>query len=115
MNHTALAELGKTILEINRGNGWNVMTPEDWPEQSEADPLKKYRIPASIALVHSELSEALEGFRKLDRANFAEELADVLIRTLDLACGLGIDIDAEVKNKLEKNRSRGYRHGGKVV
>lgn len=71
--------------------------------------------PRILALIHSEASEALEAFRKDDRENFAEELADVLIRVLDCGGGLGIDLDATVAAKLEKNRSRGYKHGGKRV
>lgn len=48
-------------------------------------------------------------------ANVAEELADVLIRLLDTAKRHDIDLDLEVAKKLEKNRARGYRHGGKVI
>lgn len=102
-----LALLGAEIIEINRANGWNVATPECWQD--------RYKIPAVIALIHSEASEALEAFRKDDRANFEEELADTVIRVLDLTAGLGIDIDAAVTAKLAKNRTRGYRHGGKRV
>jgi len=102
----ALGELATTIREINRANGWNVTQPVDW-----SDP---YKVPAILALIHSEVSEALEGFRKGDRANVGEELADVLIRILDCAPGLEIDLDREVAAKLEKNKTRGYRHGGKV-
>ena len=103
-----LNDLAKMANDINRANGWNVITPEEW----DSDP---YRIPGVIALIHSEVSEALEAYRDNDRTHFAEELADVIIRTLDCAGGLGIDIEKEVLAKLEKNRGRGYRHGGKKV
>lgn len=43
------------------------------------------------------------------------ELADVIIRALDTAARLGIDIDAEVAPKLAYNRTRGHRHGGKAL
>ena len=62
-------------------------------------------------LIVSELGEALEALRYDDRDNFAEELADVAIRLADLCGGLGIDLEAEIKKKMEKNKSRGYKHG----
>ena len=79
------------------------------------DPVAAYKIPAILALVTSEVSEALEAFRTRDRDNFEEELADVVIRVLDLAGGLGIDLDKALQDKLLKNRQRSYRHGNKVV
>ena len=106
-NPYPLNDLAHQILEINRANGWKVATPESWDDERH--------IPTLLCLIHSEVSEALEGFRKGDRENVAEELADVLIRVLDTAGGLGIDMDAEVRAKLEKNRQRGFRHGGKRV
>lgn len=42
---------------------------------------------------------------------FEFELADVLIRTLDLAGALGIDIGARVAEKLAFNRTRPNKHG----
>lgn len=104
---SALNELGMEINRINRANGWKVCTPEDWHDT--------YKIPGVLALIHSEVSEALEAFRDGDQENFAEELADVVIRVLDCAAGLGIDMDQQMAAKLEKNRQRGYKHGGKRV
>lgn len=103
-----LNELGKEIIAINEANGWNVAVPDDWE-------LSQYKVPSVIALIHSEVSEALEAFRNHDKENFVEELADVLIRVLDCSSGLGLDMDAAVRAKLEKNKTRGFRHGGKRV
>jgi NTP pyrophosphatase (non-canonical NTP hydrolase) len=105
----ALDLLGKEIVDINRNNGWNVTTDSTWNGPD------KNKIPAICALIHSEVSEALEAFRKDDMENFAEEMADVAIRVLDCTAGLGIDLADEILKKLEKNKSRGYRHGGKIV
>ncbi len=64
-----------------------------------------------IALLHSELSEALEADRRGDKENFAEELADVAIRLGDLCGGLGIDLEAAIVAKMEINTGRSRLHG----
>lgn len=65
-----------------------------------------------LALVHSEVSEALEALRQEDQSdnNFGEELADVLIRVGDLAEFAGVDLDAQVSAKLKKNDARPNKH-----
>ena len=82
-----------------------------------------------IALMHSELSEALEEHRngklpneiyyneaKPDKPEgIPVELADCIIRIFDF-CGLhNIDLESTLKIKMEYNRTRPYRHGGKKV
>lgn len=74
-----------------------------------------YKIPAVLALIGSEVSEALEAFRNRDKANFEEELADVVIRCMDCATGLGLDLGKAIAEKLEKNKARGVKHGGKAL
>lgn len=44
-------------------------------------------------------------------SNYAEELADVIIASLSVAGKLGIDIDAEVRRKMQKNKERTWKHG----
>jgi NTP pyrophosphatase (non-canonical NTP hydrolase) len=65
--------------------------------------------------VPTNAAEALETYRHNAIVSFAEELADIAIRLLDLASGLGIDLGAEIVTKLEKNRKRAHRHGGKTL
>lgn len=79
------------------------------------DPLSCYKIPAKLALVGSEVSEALEAFRNRDFDNFKEELADVAIRLFGIARGLDIDLLQEILSKMEKNKTREVKHGDKVL
>ncbi|MBF0620162.1 MAG: nucleotide pyrophosphohydrolase [Candidatus Omnitrophica bacterium] len=65
----------------------------------------------ALMLVVTELAEAMEAHRKQDAANFNEELADTFIRLFDLCGGMGIDIEAEIMKKCEKNKNRPYKHG----
>jgi NTP pyrophosphatase (non-canonical NTP hydrolase) len=72
-------------------------------------------IPELLVLLHSEVSEALEAYRNNDREHYREELADIAIRLLDTAEGQGIDLTAEIIRKHERNISREYKHGGKLL
>jgi NTP pyrophosphatase (non-canonical NTP hydrolase) len=80
-----------------------------------------------IALMHSELSEALEDFRNgrdMKEVYFEKEtkpcgipveLADVVIRIFDTCGRYGIDLQEAITIKMEYNKSRPYKHGGKII
>lgn len=102
-----LSDVGEEIHQNKLRHGWKVTTSDDWQD--------KHEIPAVLMLITSELAEALEAFRKDDRANFEEELADVAIRLIGLSHGMGIDLKAAILEKVQRNRVREYRHGGKRV
>jgi len=66
-----------------------------------------------VALMHSELSEALEADRKRlsdthlpHRTGVEVELADLLIRVFDYAGAAGLDLDGAVHEKLAYNARR---------
>lgn len=74
-----------------------------------------------IALIHSELSEALEALRNgnppdkhcPDFLGVEVELADVLIRIFDWCGHTGWDLEGALRAKMAYNRMRPHRHGGK--
>lgn len=105
------------VRQVNVANGW-------WDDDRT--------VGDDIALLHSEVSEALEAYRDngLDDATetvmrddwegviskpegFGAELADVLIRLLDTADRRDVDLWAEFNRKVAYNATRGHRHGGK--
>lgn len=76
----------------------------------------------SIALMHAELSEALEQLRSDPSApskhipaftGVEEEFADVIIRIMDCAQRRGYDVAGALTSKMAYNERRPYKHGGK--
>jgi MazG-like nucleotide pyrophosphohydrolase family protein len=68
-------------------------------------------VPEKLALAHSEISEALDALRDDDLDHFEEELADVVIRILDVAEFKGLSMDRAVAAKMAKNRERPRLNG----
>lgn len=117
-----LNELAKAVFSENAANGFHE---------------ERHELGTYLALITSELSEALEAdrydrwadlesydaerrsdlaidadaFRAHIKDTVEDELADALIRILDLCGVLGIDITRHVALKRQYNKTRGYRHG----
>lgn len=74
---------------------------------------KERNVGEALMLVVSELSEALEGYRKglsdphlPDRDNYTVEIADALIRLFDLAGGTCNDLSGAFLEKMRYNANR---------
>ena len=83
-----------------------------WQDMETGQPIKRNK-GELLALIHSEISECLEGERadlmddKLPHRKMAEvELADALIRILDYAAGFGYDLQGAFDEKMEFNAQR---------
>ena len=64
----------------------------------------------ALALVASEVGEAINECRgEKPTPEFAEELADIVLRVLDIAHWQGIDMEKELQAKMLKNERRGTR------
>lgn len=117
-------QLAKEIYEWNKLQGWYCIKPNTAEK---------------LALIHSEVSEALEADRngryfqgntkgiegwtseedfknayiEHCKGTFEEELADIVIRVLDLAELKGINLEWHITAKMRYNKTRAFQHGGK--
>jgi NTP pyrophosphatase (non-canonical NTP hydrolase) len=104
----------------------NLNVEKGWREKFGGDTLPPRTGPwfaAYIALAQSELSEALDAYRDklwsdtIDNkpVGVGPELADVLIRILDMADIWGIDIIYELERVIKYGHTRPYQHGGRIL
>lgn len=128
----SISEWTQEIHKLNVEKGW---WHNDQGELVDRNPLEIY------ALIHSEVSEAVEEARKRSPPVYQEsrdgkdkwtpsdqnnlwveglkpegeliELADVVIRILDFCGHKGWDLEAAMKLKFDYNKTRERRHGNK--
>lgn len=106
----SLRDLQKTVHEVSsRAGWWNPRAAEGAPFRWSVDT----RVPEKLCLIHSEISEALEGHRQNlqdcdlpNRHKMEVELADAIIRILDLAEACKFDMQATILEKIEFNKNR---------
>lgn len=70
-------------------------------------------IAEKLCLIHSEISEGLEAIRNdiEGNGNLGEELADAVIRIMDLSEKYHLRVAEELVLKVEKNKTREFKHG----
>lgn len=89
------------------------------------DEMHPLEIAGRLANAHGEISEALECLRDGEMETwygptgkpegFGIELADAVIRIMDLCEALDIDLEECMSIKHEYNKTRTHRHGGKKL
>ena len=73
---------------------------------------REERIWEMLALIHTEVSEATDAYKKgAPLEKVGEELVDAIIRILHLLSVLGLDAEELYQDKMEKNWTRPYRFG----
>lgn len=118
-DYSALNTLRDHCYNESKAKGWH----------TEKNP----NIAAFCTNLHGEVSELWEAWRKgaLDKpcdkaekmeangvpvlTSAEEEIADILIRALDFSYVLNVDVGRAVEAKLQFNRTRPHRNGGKLA
>ena len=113
---------------VNRHNGFWEEIEAILKVVSEADPLLRPRmireiVLARIALNHSEQSEGVEAVRKhadgtwssTEKDSFVSEMAGTVVRIMDLCEWLGVPLAEAIVAEINRNETRGFRHGGKAA
>ena len=102
MENLTLEQLTDKILEQAQKKGFGT-------KKNEIDVMEK------IALIHSEISEAMEAYRYKNinkKDGMAEELADAMIRIIHLAGCYDINLEKEILKKMKYNEERKWDWDG---
>lgn len=137
-----LSKAGEKVGEVNVANGWDTSRAMQLAPNNYDPKWRTSHKIAELGLIATEVSEAIEEVRNGHAMNetyypskgnpdspfeksdafgpfkpegVPSELADVLIRVLDIADAYDIDLGAAFVEKLNHNATRGLHHGGKTL
>ena len=115
---TGLTTAAKQIHEDNKQKGfWDkereigtllMLVTSELAEALEAD--RKGRYAGKIASKNKEEGEFPQWFEKNVKDTFEDEMADTVIRILDICGAMDIDLEWHINQKLKYNRSREHKH-----
>ena len=112
-----LADVVIRVADMVEGYHWDldavsIPEPEEWMEFSPTKSFGDW-----IGLCHMHASDALvEAWKPPERFQTPSVSLKLVIRTVQrMAAHYGIDLDAAIEAKMQYNRTRPYRHGGKAL
>lgn len=111
---SALSAVALYVYKVAQDSGFH---------ENDEDLENSSRFAEFTSNLHGEVSELWEAYRKGELRKkcdkpiplncAAEELADIIIRAMDTAVTLGIDIGDAIAHKDHYNQTRPFKHGGK--
>jgi len=98
LHKSLIQELNKTTLELIKA----VNFPNEKADYGDI---------LEIAFIATEVGEAIEHANNLNKEELRFELADIVIRTMNLCNRKGINLEEYILKKNSKNEKRGRLHG----